>query len=82
MSQLGLQVYASGSGTMTLLNTDGFKIYQSNNGEIGQLVDNFTGEGIEVTGKIKVSDGIKNGIWVEKDIPISSYTHHIEYMEG
>ena len=81
MSQLGLQVYASGSGTITLLNSEGLNIYKSNSGEIGQIVDKFTNEGIEVTGSIKVTERIKNGTWVEKDITINSNNHHIEYME-
>lgn len=81
MSQLGLQVYAVGSQTVTLLTSMGFAIYTSSNGEIGQLVTNFTNSGIE-TIDIIASGKIKNGKWIQKDITINSYNHHIEYMES
>ncbi len=81
MSQLGLQVYASGSNTITLLTSQGFKIYTSNSGEIGQVVTEFTNTGIKTIDLI-ANGIIKNGRWVQKELIINSYTHHIEYMES
>lgn len=81
MSQLGLQVYASGSNTITLMTSMGFKVYASSSGEIGEVITEFTNTGIKTIDLI-ASGKIKNGRWVEKEITISSYDHHIEYMEG
>lgn len=81
MSQLGLQVYASGSNTITLLTSMGFKIYKSNNGEIGAVVTEFTDTGI-ITNEIIAKKKIQNGSWIEKDVIISYTKHHIEYMES
>lgn len=81
MSQLGLQVYASGSNTITLLTSMGFKIYKSNNGEIGAVVTEFTDTGI-ITNEIIAKKKIQNGSWIEKDVTISYAKHHIEYMES
>ena len=81
MSQLGLQVYASGSETITLMTSQGFKVYTSNSGEIGQVVTEFTNTGIKTIDLI-ASGKIKNGRWVQKEITINSYEHHIEYMEA
>ena len=80
MSQLGIQIYASGSNTLTLMTSMGFAIYKSTNGEIGQVVTDFTSEGID-TVNIYASGRIKNGIWVERDLTINNKITHIEYME-
>ena len=80
MSQLGFQVYASGSNTITLMTSMGFAVYKSQNGEIGQVVTDFTSEGID-TINIYASGRIKNGTWVEKDLTINGKITHVEYME-
>lgn len=80
MSQLGFQVYASGSNTITLMTSMGFAVYKSTNGEIGQVVTDFTNEGID-TINIYASNRIKVGTWVEKDLTINGKLMHVEYME-
>ena len=80
MSQLGFQIYASGSRTLTLMTSMGFGVYKSNNGELGEIVTNFTDSGID-TIDITASGRIKNGIWVEKDLTINNKITHVEYME-
>ena len=81
MSQLGLQVYASGSRTITLMTSMGFQIYKSSSGEIGQIVTEFTDNGM-ITDEIEAKNGIKNGTWIEKDLTINYDIHHVEYVEG
>ena len=80
MSQLGLQVWASGSKTITLMTSDGFKIHKSNQGEIGEVITQFTNTGIDTIDLI-ASGKIKNGIWVQKNLTINNNVHHVEYME-
>lgn len=80
MSQLGLQVYASGSKTITLLTSMGFKIHKSNNGEIGELVTDFTDTGIN-TIDINASGKVKVGKFVQRDLIINGNVVHVEYME-
>ncbi len=80
MSQLGLQIYASGSNTITLMTSMGFAVYKSSNGEIGEVVTEFTSEGIN-TKNIAASNRIKVGTWVSRDFTLSGKTIHIEYME-
>ena len=81
MSQLGLQIYASGSNTLTLMTSMGFKVYKSNSGEIGEVVTEFTDKGL-ITGEIEAKTSIKNGTWVEKEMSINSYSTLVEYQEG
>ncbi len=81
MSQLGLQIYASGSKTLTLMTSMGFKIYTSNSGEIGVVVTEFTDEGI-ITKNLIASGYVKNGKWIEKELLFGSVSHKIEYMES
>ena len=80
MSQLGFQIYASGSNTITLMTSMGFEVHVSNNGEIGEVVTKFTNTGID-TIDIIARGRIKNGIWVEKDMTINNNITHVEYME-
>ena len=80
MSQLGFQIYASGSKTLTLMTSMGFAVYKSQNGEIGQVVTDFTDTGID-TIDIYASGRIKNGKWVERDMIINGKNTHVEYME-
>ena len=81
MSQLGLQVYASGASTLTLMTSMGFKIYKSSNGEIGQVVTEFTDKGL-ITDEVEARVSIKNGTWVEKEMNINGYSTLVEYQEG
>ena len=83
MSQLGLQVYSSGSGIVTLMTSDGFQIRTaSDNGDgtisIGNIVHQFTNEEL-ITNKIRTS-GITIAQYFMGELTIGSYLHHVEYM--
>lgn len=78
MSKSGLQVFATGSKTLTLLNSMGFKICKSSNGEIGEVVTEFTDTGL-ITG-VTETDEIYTGNYVLTEIKINSQEHHVEYF--
>lgn len=80
MSQLGLQIYASGSKTLTLMTSMGFKIHKSSNGEIGEVITQFTDSGI-IT-KTIVAEDEKLQEWVIKPVTINSVKHLTIYKEG
>lgn len=80
MSQLGLQVFATGSKTLSLLNSMGFAIYKSQNGELGEKITDFTDTGI-VTGIVTMKQAIIDD-YIMKTITINNKKHYVEYFGG
>lgn len=84
MSQQGFQVYSSGSNILTLVTSDGFQIREardSGDGGIvlGRIVSRFNNEGI-ITEIVRMTKAIV-GSYIQEEVEISSYLHHIEYFE-
>lgn len=83
MSQLGLQVYSSGSGIVTLLTSDGFQIRKAtDNGDntitIGEIVHQFTDDKL-LTENIEAKSILISKYYMG-EITVGSYVHHVEYM--
>ena len=84
MSQLGMQVYSSGSGILTLLTTDGFQVREArDSGEdgiiLGRIVSQFNSEGI-ITEIVRMTKAVI-GKYIQEELTLNNQTHHIEYFE-
>lgn len=84
MSQLGMQVYSSGSNIITLITSDGFQIREatmSGNGEIviGRVISEFDKDGL-LTDTVELKK-LVIGKYVQTEMTINSQLHHIEYFD-
>ena len=79
MSQLGLTVMATGSNIATLINADGFRIYNLNGNALGQEITSFNDKGL--TTGIAETKEVHTGKYVLTEIQINNVEHHIEYFK-
>ena len=79
MSQLGLQVMATGSNIATLINADGFRIFKLNGNNLGDEITSFNDKGL--TTGIAETDEVHTGNYVLTEIQINNVEHHIEYFK-
>lgn len=84
MSQQGFQVYSSGSNILTLVTADGFQIREardSGDGGIilGRIVSQFNNEGI-ITEVVRMTKAVI-GKYIQEELTLSGYLHHVEYFE-
>lgn len=84
MSQLGMQVYSSGSGILTLLTADGFQVREardSGDGGIilGRIVSQFNSEGI-ITEIVRMTKAVI-GKYIQEELTLNNFIHHVEYFE-
>ena len=80
MSQLGMQVYATGSNIATLINADGFRIYRYQNGQLSaDPITYFDDSGLN-TGDAKTTS-VYTGKYKLTEITINNVEHHVEYFE-
>ena len=90
MSRLGLQVYSSGDGTLTLLGSDGLLTYETTDGITkGALISKRTADG-DITRNITTqsvrltSDITKENVdkWVETTLKLNNKLYKVEYIES
>lgn len=84
MSQMGMQVYSSGSKILTLITTDGFQIreaHDSGQGEIiiGNPISEFDNQGI-TTQTVNMKKAVI-GKYVQTEMELSGIVHHVEYFQ-
>lgn len=80
MSNYGLQVYASGSGIITLLTAQGFQVRKSTNGEAtGDIITEYSDKGLR-TGIAETKE-VHTGNFIMVDVEIGGTEHHIEYFD-
>lgn len=80
MSQLGLQVLATGSKIATLITSDGFKIYKYENGQLSSTpITEFTDDGL-ITGIAKTLS-VYTGRYVMTELYLNGIEHHVEYFK-
>ena len=85
MSQLGMQVFSSGSNILTLITSDGFQVReatQSGSGEInvGRIISEFDRDGLTTeTAEMKK---LIIGKYVQTEMTLSNVLHHVEYFQS
>ena len=84
MSQLGMQVYSSGSGILTLITADGFQVREArDSGEggiiLGRIVSQFNSEGI-ITEIVRMTKAVI-GKYIQEELTLNNFIHHVEYFE-
>lgn len=90
MSRLGLKVYSSGDGTITLLGSDGMLTYETTDGKtLGRLVSSRTVDGDRTRNIVTQSIYLTRDItqenlsrWVETIINVSNRPYKVEYVES
>lgn len=90
MSRLGLQVYSSGDGTLTLLGSDGLLTYETTDGVTkgaliskrtadGDITRNITTQSVRLTSDITRENVDK---WVETTLTLNNKLYKVEYIES
>lgn len=80
MSNYGLQVYASGSGIITLLTSQGFQVRKSTSGEAtGEIITEYSDKGLR-TGIAETKE-VHTGNFVMTETIINGTEHHIEFFD-
>lgn len=90
MSRLGLQVYSSGDGTLTLLGSDGLLTYETADGVTkgaliskrtadGDITRNITTQSVRLTSDITRENVDK---WVETTLTLNNKLYKVEYIES
>ena len=80
LSQLGLQIYCTGSNIATLLTSQGFQVHRYQNGQLYEVITEFTDKGI-VTSQIIYKEDNMDGL-IHKVIQSDGYKKYITYIGG
>lgn len=80
LSQLGLQIYCTGSNIATLLTSQGFQVRRFQNGQLYEIITEFTDKGITTNEIIYKQDNM-DGL-VHKTIQADGYKKYISYVGG
>lgn len=80
LSQLGLQIYCTGSNIANLMTAQGFQIRRFQNGQLYEIITEFTDKGITTNQITYISDNM-DGL-IHKTIQSDGYKKYISYVGG
>ena len=80
LSQLGLQIYCTGSNIASLMTSQGFQIRRFQNGQLYEIITEFTDKGITTNQITYISDNM-DGL-IHKTIQSDGYKIYISYVGG
>lgn len=84
MSQLGMQVYSAGSNILTLITSDGFRVFEATkSGDdliIGREITWFDIHGLN-TDTVSIKKAII-GKYVQTEMTLNGTLHHVEYFQS
>lgn len=80
LSQLGLQIYCTGSNIASLMTSQGFQIRKYQNGQLYEIITEFTDKGITTNQITYISDNM-DGL-IHKTIQSDGYKKYISYVGG
>lgn len=80
LSQLGLQIFCTGSNIATLMTSQGFQIRRFSNNQLYEIITEFTENGI-LTNKITFKEENMDGL-IRKTITNDGYKKYVTYIGG